>query len=221
LRRPKSQLLKIVAFIVLLPYALAIPYLLIPPPSTLMITDLLSLRMPHRDWVSIEKISPHLIKAVVASEDGAFCDHWGFDFTQIEKTIDKAIDGKRHGGASTITMQTAKNLFLWTDRSWLRKALEAPLTLWLELIWSKRRILEVYLNVAEWGPGIYGAESAARHHFGVSARHLSLWQSALLAASLPDPLDRRAGHPGPGQIAGAATIARRALHNGPDLYCIK
>lgn len=207
----KKKLLKLLATIVLLPYALAVVYLVVPPVSTPMLADFLALDPPARRWVSLKNISPHLKAAVIASEDGAFCDHFGFDFHQIEKSVDAAMDGEKLRGASTITQQTAKNLFLWNGRSWLRKILEAPLTLWLELIWPKRRILEAYLNVAEWGDGIYGAEAAAQKYFNIPARALSPRQAAWLASMLP--------HPGRADGAQAAIIERRASQ--ADLSCLK
>lgn len=217
----KHKFLRWLAIILLAPYALAIVYIIVPPPSTLMLADLATFHLPKRTWVSLDKISPNLINAVLVAEDSAFCDHWGFDFHQIEKNLDKAADGKRYGGASTITQQTAKNLFLWHDRSWFRKGLEAPLTLWLEIIMSKRRILEIYLNIAEWGPGIYGAEAASQHHFSAHAGQLNLMQAALLAASLPNPSKRSASQPGIGLAVGAAQIMHRAFAQAPDTGCLK
>lgn len=164
----------------------------------------------ERDWVPIEDISIHLQRSVVAAEDANFCLHWGFDMTAIRDAI--ADGGTR--GASTISQQTVKNAFLWHGRSWVRKALEASITPVMELLWPKARVLEVYLNVAEFGEGVFGAEAAARHHFGVAAADLSLRQAALLAAVLPNPLERNAARPSDfvdrraGAIAdGAATIA--------------
>lgn len=191
------RLKKIIAIILLLPYALTVLYLVVPPVSTLIIADLATLQIPKREWVSLKRISPKLVQSVIVSEDDTFCDHFGFDFGQIEKNLEKAVDGKRFAGASTITQQTVKNLFLWNGRSWLRKILEAPLTVWMEIILPKQRILEIYLNTAEWGDGVYGAEAAARHAFGVSASALSAQQAALLATALPDPLSRSAARPGP------------------------
>lgn len=217
----KYRLFRWLLILLLAPYALALIYIVIPPPSTLMLADLATFTLPKRSWVSLDKISPNLIKAVLVSEDSAFCDHYGFDFNAIEKSVDKAIDGKRYGGASTITQQTAKNLFLWHDRSWLRKMLEAPLTAWLEITMSKRRIMEIYLNIAEWGPGIYGAEAAAKYHFGASAGNLSLAQSALLASALPNPIRRSASKPSTGQFVSASVIVRRVLTHGADMSCLK
>lgn len=145
-------------------------------------------------WRSLNNISPHLIRAVIASEDQRFFEHNGFDWEQIAKALAESQSAptgsrqsKRLRGASTISMQTARNVFLWQGRSWLRKGLEAYFTVLIELIWSKERILEVYLNVVEWGPGIYGAEAAARSYFNCSAKELTQSQSALMAAVLPNP----------------------------------
>ena len=143
------------------------------------------------DWVPIEDVSIHLQRAVVAAEDANFCLHWGFDMVAIRDAI--ADGGTR--GASTISQQTVKNTFLWHGRSWLRKALEAMITPVMELVWSKRRVLEVYLNVAEFGEGVFGAEAAARHHFGVTAADLTGRQAALLAAVLPNPRERNPAAP--------------------------
>lgn len=175
----------------LLPYALVPVYWIVRPVSTVMLGSLFAGEGMRRDWVSIDRLPPHLALAVLASEDGRFCDHAGIDWVQMDKAV---AQSKRTGhaprGASTITAQTAKNLFLWRARSWVRKALEASLTLWLDLVLPKRRILEIYLNIAEWGPGIFGAEAAAQYHFHKSASRLTLHESALLAAALPAPLRR-------------------------------
>jgi monofunctional biosynthetic peptidoglycan transglycosylase len=140
------------------------------------------------DWVSLDNISPYLPQAVAASEDNLFLDHNGFDFDQIEKAIEDAKTGKRQRGASTISQQTAKNVFLWPGGSFFRKGLEAYYTLLIEFIWGKERIMEVYLNSIEMGDGIYGAEAVAKNHFGRSAQNLSRDQCALIAASLPNPI---------------------------------
>ena len=215
------RLKKIIAIILLLPYALTVLYLVVPPVSTLIIADLATLQIPKREWVSLKRISPKLVQSVIVSEDDTFCDHFGFDFGQIEKNLEKAVDGKRFAGASTITQQTVKNLFLWNGRSWLRKILEAPLTVWMEIILPKQRILEIYLNTAEWGDGVYGAEAAARHAFGVSASALSAQQAALLATALPDPLSRSAARPGPYQRSAAAALASRVAVQMPDVSCLR
>lgn len=150
-----------------------------------------------KDWVSIEAISPHLINAVVAAEDNRFLDHYGFDFEAIQKAqkYNERKKGKKVRGASTITQQTAKNVFLWPQRSYIRKGLEVYFTFLIETFWGKERILEVYLNVIEFGDGIYGAEAAAQYHFDKPARDLTRKQASLLAAVLPSPLKRNAGEP--------------------------
>jgi monofunctional biosynthetic peptidoglycan transglycosylase len=163
----------------------------------------------RRDWMRLEDIAPVMARSVVAAEDANYCLHWGFDMAAIRQALDSG--GQR--GASTLSQQVVKNVYLWHGRSWLRKALEAVMTPVVELVWSKRRIVEVYLNVAEFDRGVFGAEAAAQHYFGVSARDLSARQAALLAAVLPDPKGRSAKEPSrfvrnrAAQIAdGAATI---------------
>lgn len=218
----RNILLQIILLLLVLPYALALVYPFMHPPSTLMLSDWLSLRKIDRRWVPLRSISPHLIAAVVTSEDGAFCDHFGIDFRQMEKSIEKAhTRGRPIKGASTITQQLAKNLFLWHGRSWTRKILEIPLTFWLELTWRKAWILEAYLNVAEWDEGIYGIEAAAQHYYGSSAAMLAMGQSALLATTLPNPRERNAARPGPAQIMIAGQLAFRTQHHTPDLSCIR
>ena len=141
----------------------------------------------HKQWVPIEKISPHLQLAVVCAEDQKYLDHFGFDVDAIKKALDHNKESKRVRGASTISQQTAKNLFLWPGRSWIRKGLEVYFTLLIEVFWSKERILEVYLNVAEMGNGVYGAEAASLYYFGKPSDKISRQQAALLAACLPNP----------------------------------
>ena len=158
-----------------------------------------------RVWVPIEDIAPEMARSVVASEDANFCEHWGFDM----KAIRAAMNEGAGRGASTISQQVTKNVFLWQGRSWPRKALEALMTPVVELFWSKRRILEVYMNVAETGKGIFGVEAAAQHYFGVSAAQLSPPQAALIAAALPDPKGRNPARPS-GYLRGRA----RAILDG-------
>ncbi len=154
-------------------------------------------RLKH-DWVSIDEISKNLPLAVVCSEDQNFMNHSGFDFKAIERSVDAAKRGaKRVRGASTISQQTAKNVFLWPGRSWIRKGFEAYFTVLIEFVWSKERIMEVYLNSIEMGKGIYGAEAAARFYWHTSARNLSRTQAAAIAAILPNPRKYSANPPGP------------------------
>jgi monofunctional biosynthetic peptidoglycan transglycosylase len=149
----------------------------------------------RNDWRDYGQISPQLALAVVASEDQMFPVHWGFDFKQIKVALDEAEKGRRVRGASTISQQVAKNLFLWNGRSWVRKGAEAWFTLLIETLWPKQRILEVYLNIAEFGPGIYGAEAAAQAYFRKPAAGLGRAEAARLAAVLPNPRRLRAGQP--------------------------
>lgn len=148
-------------------------------------------------WTPLEDISPNLIVAVIAAEDTRFCLHNGIDFKAIDEAMEEAENGKRLRGASTISQQTAKNAFLWSGRSWIRKGGEAWMTMVIETLWPKRRIMEVYLNVAEWGDGLFGAEAAAQKRFGKSAKNLTRQEAALLAAVLPNPHKWRVDPPGP------------------------
>lgn len=151
-------------------------------------------KLKHQ-WVSREHISPHLPMAVIASEDNLFAEHHGFDFNQIKKAIQENKQRKRRRGASTISQQTAKNVFLWPSSDWLRKGLEAYFTILIELFWDKERIMEVYLNSIEMGNGIYGAEAVAKEHFNTKAESLNRSQCALIAASLPNPLRLNSANP--------------------------
>jgi monofunctional biosynthetic peptidoglycan transglycosylase len=164
----------------------------------------------EKDWVGWDEIAPVMARSVVAAEDANFCNHWGFDMAAIRAAIDEG--GNR--GASTISQQVVKNTFLWHGRSYLRKAMEAVLTPVVELVWSKQRLLEVYLNVAEFDEGVFGVQAAAQHHFGVDARDLTEVQAARLAAVLPDPKGRSASDPSSfvrkrtrAIMSGAETIA--------------
>ena len=158
----------------------------------------------HKKWRSYDNISPELAKAVIASEDNLFAEHNGFDWKEMRKAIDEHKNkGKRLRGASTIRQQTAKNVFLFPSRSFVRKGVEAYFTVLIELFWSKERILEVYLNVAEMGKGIYGAEAAAQEIFDKSAAGLTRREASLIAACLPNPIQRQAGKP-------SAYVSRRA-----------
>ncbi|MBS0233292.1 MAG: monofunctional biosynthetic peptidoglycan transglycosylase [Proteobacteria bacterium] len=190
-----------------------------PPASMLMLQYWLSGESVTQKWVPFEQISPNVVRAVVLSEDGRFCQHSGIDFEAIEDAIENT-DGRSRGG-STISMQVVKNLFLWPSKSYIRKAIELPLTVVMELVWSKRRIIEVYLNIAQWGPGIFGIGAAADYHFHKTARALSVRDAARLAVSLPNPLVRDAGHPGPGlQRLANAILVRMRLAPSSQLSCV-
>ena len=160
--------------------------------------------------IAITRMSPHIVRAVIAAEDARFCTHDGFDVEAIQDAMESNARGGRTRGASTVSQQTAKNLFLWPQRSWLRKGLETYFTALIEFMWPKQRIMEHYLNVAEWGDGIFGVEAAAQERFGVSAADLSPLQAARLAAVLPSPNRWRADSPGPYVRRRSATIVQRA-----------
>jgi monofunctional biosynthetic peptidoglycan transglycosylase len=208
--------------LLLAPPALLLVYRFLPVPITpLMVIRLVQGEGLHKTWVPLEAIAPALPQAVLAAEDNRFCEHAGFDWVELEGQIDRALAGRRARGASTITMQTAKNLFLWPGRDPVRKALEAWLTPQIELLWPKRRIIEVYLNVAEFGPGIYGAEAAARAYFGKSAGALGPREAALLAAVLPSPRRWSPERPTEYLLGRARTIRTRIAQLGPMLDCVR
>ncbi len=182
-------------------------YRITPPPITiLMVERMIQGRGLDKSWRPLSQISPSLAQAVIGAEDARFCEHHGFDFKAMEAAAahNARHPGKIRGG-STISQQTAKNVFLWPGRSYVRKGAEAYFTVLIEALWGKRRILETYLNVVEWGPGVYGAEAAAQAYFGHDADQLTPEESARLAAILPDPLKWKAVHPG-------RYVARRTRH---------
>ncbi len=185
-----------------------------PPVSALMIGRTLAGTEIERTWRPLERISPHLMRAVILSEDGGFCRHRGVDWAAIEE----AIEADR--GGSTITMQLVKNLFLWPSRSYVRKAIEIGLAYLVEALWSKQRILEIYLNIVEWGDGVFGAEAAAQTHFGKRAARLTAEEAALLAVVLPNPIERTAGSPSFMTGRLAARLLRRMRTSRADLSCV-
>lgn len=205
------------------PIVMTLVYAIVPPPVTnVMLLRALQGNGITKEWVSLDEISPYLPRAVISSEDARFCEHLGVDWTEFQGVIEDALEAGEAPlrGASTIPMQTAKNLFLWDGRFAIRKILEIPVALWMDLIWSKRRMIEVYLNIVEWAPGVYGAEAAAQHHFKKSARKLSRKEAALLAAVLPNPIKRNAGKPSKGVRAIANRIQVRMAGMGPYLTCL-
>jgi monofunctional biosynthetic peptidoglycan transglycosylase len=222
--KPKPRWRRIVAAaiaVLALPAALVLLFAVVPVPATpLMLIRTLEGRGLRKDWVALERMAPALARSVIAAEDATFCAHFGFEREALEKAWASYQRGGRLRGGSTISMQTAKNVFLWPDRTFVRKGLEAWLTLYIEALWSKRRTLEVYLNVVEWGPGVYGAEAAARHHFNKSAADLTAEEAALLAAVLPSPLRWSPAKPGPYVRSRAATIQARAAGLGELGACI-
>ncbi|WP_226668427.1 monofunctional biosynthetic peptidoglycan transglycosylase [Microbulbifer aggregans] len=190
----------------------------IDPPSSMVIQQWQreSGRVALHTWKPLTKISPNLQMAVIAAEDQKFPHHHGFDFASLQKALSESR--KRTRGASTISQQTAKNLFLWNGRSYVRKGLEAWFTLLIELLWSKERILEVYLNIAEFGEGVYGAEAAAKYSFGTNAQRLSRWQAGLLAAVLPSPKRMSARRPSEYVQERAAAINQQVKQLGGTGY---
>ncbi|MFD2248720.1 monofunctional biosynthetic peptidoglycan transglycosylase [Pseudochelatococcus lubricantis] len=191
------------------PLLLLLLYGVVPPVSTLMLGRWLTLQPAEREWVALADIAPALPQAVIASEDSRFCLHGGVDWGALRQVIGDAGDDGPARGASTIPMQTVKNLVLWPGRSYVRKGLEVPLALYADAIWSKRRMMENYLNIAEWGVGIFGAEAAARRYFGKSARNLTRREAALLATALPNPRQRDPARPARFHARAAnAVIAR-------------
>jgi monofunctional biosynthetic peptidoglycan transglycosylase len=215
--------LRIVGFLlvalVAIPLALVALYRAVPPP----LTPLMALRtmgyeatpkLPplagwHYHWVPLARIAPSLPRAVIAAEDTTFCSHNGFDREAFNRAWEKYQAGEPTRGGSTITQQTAKNALLWPGRNAIRKVIETALTPAIEMIWGKRRIMEVYLNIVEWAPGVYGAEAAAQFHFHKSASALTQNESALLAAVLPNPRKWSASKPGPYVLSRVPTITTR------------
>lgn len=213
----------VLAVLLLAPAALILLYRAVPPPGTpLMVLRAAEGRGWDYRWTPLARIAPALARAVLTAEDEAFCAHAGFDTKALRKAWEAYQDsgGSTLRGGSTISQQTAKNLLLWPGRTWVRKGLEAWLTVYIEALWPKRRIMEVYLNVAEWGSGVYGAEAAARRHFGKSAAALSAAEAARLAAVLPSPLRWSAAQPGPYVQQRARILEGRAARLGPLAACL-
>lgn len=214
------QFLKnIVLWVVTVLVTLALYNTWMPPVSMPMIARVFSFHRIERSYVPLKRISPALTRAVIAAEDGKFCEHYGVDWKALSSAARDAVDEERPAGASTITMQTTKNLFLWNGRSYVRKAIEVPMALVMDLVWSKPLIMENYLNVAEFGKGIYGAEAASRHYFRKSARALTSYEAALLAATLPAPKRRNPAAPSGYLSSYAGSIAARA--GGVDASCLR
>jgi monofunctional biosynthetic peptidoglycan transglycosylase len=209
-----------VAVALALVLAILVPvYRVVPPVSTLMAYEWVT-KLGHiqRTWVPLDAIAPSLAAAVMMSEDARLCSHDGVDWLELNKAVGQQDDRPR--GASTIAMQSVKNLFLWPSRSYLRKLVEIPLALYADVVWGKRREMEIYLNIVEWGPGIFGAEAASRHYFHRPASALTLAQATLLAVALPNPLERDPASPGPGLKEMAATVAARVRTSGGYIDCL-
>ena len=217
------RLIVLLVVICLTPFILMLAYSpsSVHPVSTLMAANWLAGSPAKRDWVPLDDMSPFVYQSVVSSEDGQFCAHSGMDWDVVDLVVDDLIDGERPRGASTIPMQTVKNLFLWNSRSYLRKALEVPLALAADRVWSKRRMMEIYLNIAEWGPGIFGIEAAAQHHFKRSAKKLTRHQAALLTVTLPNPIARNPRKPSRGLQRLARLVEKRARQSGAYVKCLR
>jgi monofunctional biosynthetic peptidoglycan transglycosylase len=219
--RVRRLLIRTGAVLLLGPLVLILLFRFVPVPITpLMVIRMIEGYPLHHQWVSYREMSPALPRVLIASEDNLFCEEkFGFDVGALRGQVEAWEDGKRPRGASTITMQTAKNLFLWPDRSTFRKAIEAWLTPQIALLWPKRRILEVYLNSVEFGPGIYGVEEAGKRFFHRSAAELTPYEAAQLISVLPKPLAYGALPLGPYVRSRAAEMQRRAEQLGPLLDC--
>jgi monofunctional glycosyltransferase len=217
------MLVLIVAFVLLLPYALTPLYRVVDPVSTLMLWRWAKRARVERTVMPIDRMAAVLPRSVIAAEDNRFCSHHGIDFDELRRVVKAETNGVRRArGGSGITQQLAKNLFLWPGRSYVRKALEIPLALWIDLVVPKRRQLEIYLNIAEMGPnGEFGAEAGARRAFGKPASGLSASEAALLAATLPNPIRRNARQPSPALRRLAATYTARAAAGGEIDRCIR
>lgn len=216
------RVVKWLFIIALAPFILSLLYIpsFVRPISTLMVLDLVKFQGYDRQWVSLEDIAPVMQHSVVMSEDGQFCRHHGVDLGELKAVVTDAIEGDRVRGASTVPMQTVKNLYLFNINSILRKAVELPIAIFYDFVTPKKRIMETYLNIAEWGPNIYGVEAAAQHYFGVPAKNLTARQAALLTVALPSPLTRNPAKPGPGMRQLASVVQRRAAQAGGHVDCL-
>jgi monofunctional biosynthetic peptidoglycan transglycosylase len=219
--RAIRAVLMVLAVLVAIPVVLTPVYLFIDPVSVPMLERHLTGRPVVREWRPIGQISDRLKASVILSEDGQFCRHWGVDFRALSDEIELMLAGKEFRGASTITMQVARNLFLTNQQFFLRKALEVPLALYVDLILPKRRIMEIYLNIAEWGPdGQFGIEAGAKAAFGTDADALSWDRASLLAVTLPNPIERKPGRPSSGLRRVAAIVEARAMQYGERASCV-
>jgi monofunctional biosynthetic peptidoglycan transglycosylase len=223
--RPRKgrPLLTAVLVLALLPLGGVAIHALVPPPLTLLMARqvVTGHGLDYR-WRGLNDISPNLVASVIAAEDARFCSHGGFDMKAIERALKNNGQGRKVRGGSTISQQVAKNVFLWPGRDWVRKGFEAGYTLLIETVWGKRRIMEVYLNVAEMGPGVYGAEAAARYWFGKSAADLTPREAARIAAILPSPRRYDAGSPGPyvRRRASRVQASARVVRNEGLAACV-
>lgn len=210
-------------FLLLLPYLLVLLYRIefIHPITTLMFGELMTGRGYEREWIELEDVAPVMVQSVIMSEDGQFCAHSGVDWDAISIIVEETLEnGSPSRGASTISMQVSKNLFLTSWRSPIRKMFEIPLALFSDMVWGKPRMMELYLNSAEWGHGIYGIEAAAQSYFGRSADKLTRKQAALLTVALPNPILRNPAKPSRGLRRLASRIETRSKQSGAYIKCI-
>jgi monofunctional biosynthetic peptidoglycan transglycosylase len=222
MRRVVRIVVVLCLLVLAMPYVLTLVYSTGHPVSTLMLARRFTGQPVAREWRDLNEIAPALARTVIAAEDAKFCSHRGIDWDSLQEAIEDAQEGDSGGGGSTITQQTVKNLFLWPGRSFIRKGLEVPLALWIDFVLPKRRILEIYLNIAEMGPdGQFGAEAAAQYAFGRPARALTQHEAGLLAAILPNPVRRSAKNPGPGVRRLAGRYVGRA-RSAPEIFdCLR
>ncbi len=216
----RRLLRNVILVLIFLPLVLTLLYSVVPPISTLMLARYVTGQKVERDWQPLDRISPHLIRSVITSEDSGFCTNDGVEWSALTSQLQVLSDGDTPRGASTLTMQVAKNLFLWGDRSYVRKAVELPLALMLDAVLTKRRVLEIYLNIAEWGDGIFGAEAAAQYWFHESAIELTPVEAARLATALPNPHVRNPRNPKSGHRHLAYINLTRVKAAGPIFDCV-
>jgi monofunctional glycosyltransferase len=225
-RRRKSGglvrgVLMLLGLLLAIPLVLTPLYLVVNPVSVPMLERYLTGRPVEREWRPIMAISDRLKAAVILSEDGQFCRHWGVDFGALREEVERYMEGEDARGASTITMQVARNLFLWNGQSAFRKALEVPLALYVDLVLPKRRIMEIYLNIAEWGPeGQFGVAAGARRAFGIVPQNLDWRTATLLVTALPNPMLRRPAEPSSGMLRIAGIVEGRAREFGQRAGCV-
>jgi len=211
----------VAAILVAIPLVLTPLYLVVQPVSVPMLERYVTGRPVVREWRPIADISDRLKASVILSEDGQFCRHWGIDVGALRDEVERYMAGEDARGASTITMQVARNLFLWNRPSVVRKALEVPLALYIDLVLPKKRIMEIYLNIAEWGPeGQFGVAAGANRAFGIKPQNLDWRTATLLVTALPNPMLRQPARPSAGMLRIAATIENRVRQYGDRAACV-
>lgn len=194
---------------------------IVKPISTLMVYDWIRFKNVDRQWTKINDMPKTIWEAAIMSEDNLFCSHHGVDVEELKTIITKVIEGEKTRGASTISMQNAKNLFLWANRSYIRKALEMPIAIIIDAVWTKKRMMEIYLNIVEWGEGIYGINAAAKHHFKKPIAKLTKREISLLIVSLPNPYLRNPAKPSRGMLRLARGVEKRLRYAHDYSFCIK